>query len=98
LKVLNSDAEIEAIGNLNFVASDLDFIVAGFDFVAPGLDFVAAALVFVAGAYGLSHDPILAERNRASMTRIFKTASSIGNSSGASPRTARENASPCSVY
>ena len=50
------------------------------------------------GAYGLSHDPLLAERNRASMTRMFKIASSIGNSSGVALMIAREKASPCSVY
>ena len=48
--------------------------------------------------YGDSHDPRSAERNSASMTRMFKTASSIGNSRGAFPAIARENASPCSVY
>ena len=32
------------------------------------------------------------------MTRMLAIASSIGNSSGGSPRIAREKASPCSVY
>jgi hypothetical protein len=88
----------KAIGNLDFVASGFGFVASGFDFVAPGLGFVAAGLVFVVGAYGLSHDPFLAERNRASMTRMFRIASSIGNSSGVAFRIAREKASPCSVY
>ena len=44
--------------------------------------------------YGVSQDPSFAARNSASMTRMFKTASSSGNSNAASPRTARENASP----
>ena len=52
----------------------------------------------VARAYGLSHDPLFAERNRASMTRMFRIASSIGNSSGVALMIAREKASPCSVY
>ena len=54
--------------------------------------------VTLSPGYGDSHDPRSAERNSASMMRMFKTASSIGNSSGAFPVTARENASPCSVY
>ena len=52
----------------------------------------------VAPRYGFSHPPLRAERNAASMTRMLAIASSIGNSSGASPSTAREKASPCRVY
>jgi drug/metabolite transporter (DMT)-like permease len=58
---------------------------------------ILAAVLFVGPAYGFSQPPLRAERNAASMTRMLAIASSIGNSSGASPRTARENASPCSV-
>ena len=50
LKVLYLGPEIEAIGNLDFVASGFDLVAFGFDFVAPGLGFVAAGLVFVIGA------------------------------------------------
>src|SRR6185437_4907749 len=49
-------------------------------------------------AYGFSHAPLFAERKRASMTPMLATASSIPNSSGEPSRTAREKASPCSVY
>lgn len=52
----------------------------------------------VAPCYSVSHDPNSAERNSASMTRMLAMASSIGNSSGACPSTARENASPCKAY
>ena len=48
--------------------------------------------------HGVSQRPLLAERKQASITRIFAMASSIGYSSGSSPRIARENASPCRVY
>ena len=45
-----------------------------------------------------SHAPLRSDRNSASITRMFATASSTPNGSEISPRTARENASPCSWY
>lgn len=41
-----------------------------------------------------SHAPLRSDRNSASITRMFATASSTPNGSAISPRTARENASP----
>ena len=46
---------------------------------------ILAARSALAPVYGASHDPRSAERNSASMTRMFLTASSIGNSSGDFP-------------
>src|SRR4030095_2226998 len=42
--------------------------------------------------------PLFSERNSASMTRMFAIASSMPYGSAISPRTVRENASPCSWY
>ena len=44
--------------------------------------------------YTFSHLPVSAERNSASIARMFLTASSRGNSTGFPERTASENSSP----
>src|SRR5258708_7173041 len=51
-----------------------------------------------AAVHGLSHLPLLADRNIASITLILPNASSRGTGTCVSSRMVRENASPCTVY